>query len=76
MKYKVPDGWVVEIPPPVCAQSYKLPKLTGRYRRRNLVLYYFGKDREGQPSDIDRWINQMTAGWSPFQEKQVRNYDG
>src|SRR5882724_712789 len=61
LKYKVPDGWVVEHPASsMRAAQYKLPKADGDTEDANLVLYYFGQGQGGSTeANIDRWINQM-----------------
>jgi hypothetical protein len=61
LKYKVPDGWVVEHPTSgMRAAQYKLPKADGDTEDGNLVLYYFGQGQGGSTeANIDRWINQM-----------------
>jgi len=61
LKYKIPDGWVVEHPTSsMRAAQYKLPKADGDTEDANLVLYYFGQGQGGSTeANIDRWINQM-----------------
>src|SRR5258705_6457536 len=61
LKYKVPEGWVVEHPASsMRAAQYKLPKADGDTEDANLVLYYFGQGQGGSTeANIDRWINQM-----------------
>jgi hypothetical protein len=61
LKYKVPDGWIVEQPASkMRVAQYKLPKADGDAEDASLVLYYFGQGQGGSTSDnIDRWINQM-----------------
>ena len=61
LKYKVPDGWVVEHPTSsMRAAQYRLPKAEGDTEDAILVLYYFGQGQGGSAAaNIDRWINQM-----------------
>ncbi|PWT92158.1 MAG: hypothetical protein C5B55_06900 [Blastocatellia bacterium] len=61
LKYKVPEGWVVEKPSSsMRVAQYKLPKAAGDSEDASLVLYYFGQGQGGgTQANIDRWINQM-----------------
>lgn len=61
LKYKVPEGWVVEKPTSsMRAAQYRLPKAGGDLEDATLVLYYFGQGQGGTTeANIDRWINQM-----------------
>src|SRR5258705_11675047 len=61
LKFKVPDGWVVEHPTSsMRVAQYKLPKADGDRDDASLVLYYFGQGQGGSTeANIDRWINQM-----------------
>ena len=61
LKYRVPDGWVVEHPTSsMRAAQYRLPKAEGDTEDAILVLYYFGQGQGGSAAaNIDRWINQM-----------------
>jgi hypothetical protein len=61
LKYKVPDGWIVEKPTSAMrAAQYSLPKGEGDTEDAILVLYYFGQGQGGSAAaNIDRWINQM-----------------
>ena len=61
LKYKVPDGWIVEQPTSsMRAAQYRLPKAEGDTEDAILVLYYFGQGQGGSAAaNIDRWINQM-----------------
>lgn len=61
LKYKVPEGWVVEHPTSsMRAAQYKLPKAEADPEDASLVLYYFGQGQGGSTqANIDRWINQM-----------------
>ena len=61
LKYKVPDGWIVEQPTSAMrAAQYRLPKAEGDTEDAILVLYYFGQGQGGSAAaNIDRWINQM-----------------
>jgi hypothetical protein len=61
LKYKVPDGWIVEKPTSsMRTAQYRLPKAEGDTEDAILVLYYFGQGQGGSAaSNIDRWINQM-----------------
>ena len=61
LKFKVPDGWVVEHPTSsMRVAQYKLPKADGDSDDASLVLYYFGQGQGGSTeANIDRWINQM-----------------
>lgn len=62
LRYKVPEGWVVEKPTSnMRAAQYKLPRNAGDTDDALLVLYYFGQGQGGTPqANIDRWIDQMT----------------
>ena len=61
LRYKVPEGWVIEHPTSTMrAAQYKLPKADGDSEDASLVVYYFGKGQGGSVSDnVDRWIGQM-----------------
>jgi hypothetical protein len=61
LRYKVPDGWVVEKSTSnMRVAQYKLPKISGDTDDALLVLYYFGQGQGGTPqANIDRWIDQM-----------------
>jgi len=61
LKYKVPDGWIVEQPTSAMrAAQYRLPKAEADTEDAILVLYYFGQGQGGSAAaNIDRWINQM-----------------
>lgn len=61
LKYKVPDGWIVEQPTSAMrAAQYRLPKAQADAEDAILVLYYFGQGQGGSAAaNIDRWINQM-----------------
>jgi hypothetical protein len=61
LRYKVPDGWVIEHPTSTMrAAQYKLPKAEGDSEDASLVLYYFGKGQGGAVADnIDRWVGQI-----------------
>src|SRR5216683_585226 len=61
LKFKVPDGWVVEHPTSsMRVAQYKLAKADGDSDDASLVLYYFGQGQGGSTeANIDRWINQM-----------------
>lgn len=61
LKYKVPDGWIVEPPTSAMrAAQYRLPKAEADAEDAILVLYYFGQGQGGSAAaNIDRWINQM-----------------
>ena len=61
LRYKVPEGWVIEHPTSTMrAAQYKLPKAEGDSEDASLVVYYFGPGQGGSVSDnIDRWIGQM-----------------
>jgi len=61
LKYKVPDGWIVEQPTSsMRAAQYRLPKAEGDTEDAILVLYYFGQGQGGSATaNTDRWINQM-----------------
>jgi photosystem II stability/assembly factor-like uncharacterized protein len=61
LRFKVPDGWVVEKPTSnMRVAQYKLPKVMGDADDGLLVLYYFGQGQGGTPqANIDRWIDQM-----------------
>jgi hypothetical protein len=61
LKYKVPDGWIVEKPTSAMrAAQYRLPKAEADTEDAILVLYYFGQGQGGSAeANIDRWINQM-----------------
>src|SRR6266550_4703098 len=58
LKYKVPDGWVVEHPTSsMRAAQYRLPKAEADTEDAILVLYYFGQGQGGSAAaNIDRWI--------------------
>jgi len=50
LKFKVPDGWVVEHPTSsMRVAQYKLPKADGDNNDASLVLCYFGQDRAVRP---------------------------
>src|SRR4029453_7461005 len=61
LKYKAPEGWVVEKPSSTMrVAQYKLPKTAGDTEDAVLVLYYFGERQGGTTqANIDRWIGQM-----------------
>ena len=61
LRYKVPDGWVIEHPTSTMrAAQFKLPKAEGDSEDASLVVYYFGQGQGGSVSDnIDRWIRQI-----------------
>lgn len=61
LKYKVPNGWIVESPTSsMRTAQYRLPKADGDTEDAILVLYYFGQGQGGSTAaNIDRWINQM-----------------
>src|SRR6266850_5694538 len=61
LKYKVPDGWIIEKPTSsMLTAQYRLPKAEGDTEDAILVLYYFGQGQGGSAAaNIDRWINQM-----------------
>jgi hypothetical protein len=72
LRYKVPEGWVVEKPTSdMRFAQYKLPKTGGDSEDALLIVYYFGKGQGGPAqANIDRWINQMQQpDGSPSKDK-------
>jgi hypothetical protein len=60
LKYKVPDGWVIEHPTSnMRVGQYALPKAAGDGEDGSMVLYYFGNQGGTVQANIDRWIEQM-----------------
>ena len=61
LRYKVPEGWIVEKPTSdMRVAQYKLPKTGGDSEDGLLIVYYFGQGQGGPAqANIDRWIGQM-----------------
>jgi hypothetical protein len=61
LRYKVPEGWIVEKPTSdMRFAQYKLPKSGADNEDALLIVYYFGKGQGGPAqANIDRWIGQM-----------------